>query len=130
VNDVDDNMVYTVKLVKVLAPASPDSSFDAAPGGHYLVGTEFAITGVSGNGTDDANSDATIQGDNSQTYQSGFDTLAAGTNFNSGDFTVAPGQTQVGWVSYEVPDGVKTATVQWTVGAGFGGGTPATWTVR
>ena len=123
--DSTDGWSYSATLVKVLNPAQPDDSFDAADGGKHLVGVEFKLTGVSGNAQDDANSDAAIQGSDSQLYSPVFNGLAAGTNFNSGDFSLTPGSTEVGWVTFELPDGVKVAQVQWDAG----GGSPVTWVI-
>ena len=50
-----------------------------------------------GDDQDDANNDASAVGNNSQTYQSGFECLAAGTNFNNGQFNTSPGSVSVGW---------------------------------
>ena len=124
--DSTDGWSYTVTLVKVLDPAEPDNSFDAADSGKRLVGAEFKLTGVTGTDQDDANSDAAIQGSDSQLYSPTFSGLAAGTNFNSGEFSMRPGVTEVGWVTFEVPDGVKVAQVQWNPSLI---GNPATWVI-
>ena len=124
----DQTAVYTVTALKILDPAAPDNSFDSAPSGHHLVGVEFQIKGISENEQDDADSDAAVTGNDQQTYQAGFEGLAAGTNFNSGDFNTSPGTSTVGWVSFEVKDGVTVTAVQWTPNGGINGG-PATWTV-
>jgi hypothetical protein len=126
-NDNGSPVTYDVTLIKVSQHARPDSSFDNAPGGKHLAGTEFKITGQAGSDSDDANSDATVQGSDQQTYTFGFENLAAGTNFNDGDFSISPGQTIKGWVSFEIPNGVTVASVQWDASGGFD--TPATWTV-
>jgi hypothetical protein len=91
-------------------------------------GAEFLIVGLHGDASDDANSDASAQGANQETYQFAVSGLAAGTNFNSGQFNVPPGQSSKGWVSFQVPNGVKVASVEWDASGGFGG-QPATWTV-
>ena len=122
----DQTAVYTIQAVKVLDPAAPDNSFDAAPSGHRLVGIEFIIKGVSGSEQDDIDG-AVVTGGNNQTYQAGFTGLAAGTNFNSGDFTTSPGSTADGWVSFQVPNGVTVQNIQWTPDGGVNGGT-VTWT--
>jgi hypothetical protein len=129
-NNSGATVKYMVKLTHFHQHAAPDNSFDGAPAGKHLAAAEFLITGLKGHESDDANSDATAQGNNSQTYQASFDGLAAGTNFNSGQFSVSPAQIQIGWVSFEVPDGVKIASVEWDGSGGFGSNPPATWTVR
>lgn len=49
--------------------------------------------------------DAAIQGSDSQLYPPVFSGLAAGTNFSNGDFSLTPESTEVGWVTFELPDG-------------------------
>jgi hypothetical protein len=127
-DDNDNKVTYDVTLTKVVSPATPADEFNTAPSGEHLVGAEFTIKGVSGTASDDANNDATVHGNNSQVYQPAFDTLAAGTNFNSGDFNVSPGASEIGWLSFEVPNSVSVTSVQWQPSAGFDNDT-ATWTV-
>jgi hypothetical protein len=117
---------YNVTLVRVVQDASPDNSFDSAPAGKHLVGAEFRIAGVTGDSSDDANSDAVAVGANDQVYSFGFEGLADGTNFAAGDWSVSPGTTEKGWVSFEVPDGVKITSIQWNPSGGFSD-TTATW---
>lgn len=124
-DDSGNTEVYQVTLVKVREHAAPDNQFDAAPAGQHLVGAEFRITGVTGTSSDDANSDAVANGTDEQAYQPVFGGLAAGTNFDSGDFNVTPGQTSIGWVAFQLPDGITAANIQWSSGLD---GTPATWT--
>jgi hypothetical protein len=123
-----NNTAYSVTLDKVLSPAAPDNEFDAASSGKHLVGAEFTIIGISGTSSDDADNDTEAQGSDKQLYQPAFDGIAAGTNFNSGDFNVAPSATEVGWVVFEIPNSVKVASIQWNPSSGFSGGT-ATWTI-
>jgi hypothetical protein len=130
VTDTNDNgatVKYSVTLDKVIQTARPDNSFDGAPAGKHLTAAEFTIKGISGNEQDDSNSDAAAIGANSQTYQPGFEGLAAGTNFNGGDFNSSPGSTSVGWVAFEVKNGVKITSIEWSPSGGFDGVTPATW---
>ena len=126
ITDNTDGWSYSVTLVKILDPAQPDNSFDAASAGKRLVGAEFKLTGITGNAQDDSNNDAAVQGSDSQVYSPTFATLAAGTNFDSGDFNLRPGSSEVGWVTFEVPDGVKVAEVQWNPSLT---GSPATWVI-
>jgi hypothetical protein len=120
---------YSVTLNKFIQHAQPDNSFDTAPAGDHLAAAEFTIKGLVGDDQDDANSDASAIGNDSQTYQSGFEGLAAGTNFNSGQFNTSPGSVAIGWVSFEVKDGVKVSSVQWDIDDGMTGTAPGTWTV-
>lgn len=113
--------------VKILDPAAPDNSFDAAPSGKQLVGVEFVIKGVSGSEQDDADHNTAVQGTNGQIYSSNVGGIAAGTDFNNGQYNTSPGSSETGWVNFEVPDGVNITNVQWSPDSGMGGST-ATWT--
>jgi hypothetical protein len=124
-----DTTTYKVTLNRVIDAATPDNSADTPPAGDRLVGAEFTITGVTGTSQDDANGDATVQGTNNQIYQFGLEGLAAGTNFDGGSWSVGPGQTEAGWVSFEVPDSVGVATIKWTSGSDPFTSTVASWRV-
>jgi hypothetical protein len=128
-NDNGATVKYSITLDKVIQHARPDNSFDTAPAGDHLAAAEFTIKGVVGTDQDDANNDAAAIGNDQQTYQPGFEGLAAGTNFSSGDFNTNPGSSSIGWVSFEVKNGVKVASVQWSPSSGMSGSAPATWTV-
>jgi hypothetical protein len=129
VNDSENNAVYRVTVLDVLQNAAPDNSFDAAKSGDHLVGVELKITGVSGSDTDDANNNTAVAGSNDQTYNSNIGGIAAGTNFNSGQYNVSAGESTIGWVNFQVPNGVTVASVVWTPDSGMGG-SPAHWTVK
>jgi hypothetical protein len=131
VNSSDDNgnpVTYKVTLLKFDPDAQPDNSFDTAPSGDYLAGAEFQVSGVKGTASDDANSNAVAIGNDQQTYQTGFEGLADGTNFDSGQFNVSAGQSSVGWVAFEVKNGVTITSVKWTPESGMTSSS-ATWTV-
>jgi hypothetical protein len=128
-NDNGATVKYSVTLDKVIQHAQPNNSFDSAPAGDHLLAAEFTIKGLVGDDQDDANNDASAVGNNSQTYQSGFESLAEGTNFNNGQFNTNPGSVSVGWVSFEIKNGVKVSSIQWNLDSGMTGTAPATWTV-
>lgn len=110
---------YEVTLLGFDQMARPETDFDAAPAGHHLAAAEFRVTAV--DKTDEnSNLSATVTGSNQQAYKSALSAVAAGTNFSSGQIRLQPGSSLVGWVSFEVPDGVHAAKVQWTPSAGFG----------
>ena len=118
---------YSVIAAKVLDPAYGSDEFSTPDAGSRFVGVEFTISGVTGYSSDDANTDAVVIGSDGQTYQPDFDSISAGTNFDSGDFSVSDGQTATGWVTFQLPDGVTVASVQWQADM-FGSNPPATWT--
>ena len=109
-----------MRLDKVLLHAAPDNSSDNPPPGRYLVGAEFTITGLVGTTSDDANSDTHVLGSDGAVYTpAASEGLAAGTNFDYGQWNVQPGQVKKGWVSFELPDGIRPAAIQWELRAGI-----------
>jgi hypothetical protein len=132
VTDTTENgatVKYSVTLDKVIQHAQPDNSFDTAPAGDHLTAAEFTIKGLVGDDQDDANNNASAVGNDNQTYQPGFESLAAGTNFNGGAFNTSPGSVSIGWVAFEVKDGVRISSIQWNPDSGMSGNAPGTWTV-
>lgn len=129
ITDPSTGIKYDVMLTKVIDPAEPANEFFAAAAGSHLVGAIFSVTGDTGTASDDANLTASLNGSDGQVYQPSFDGITGYTNFSSGDFSVVPGQTEVGAVTFAVPDGVKVASVQWTPAGGFGTGATSTWTL-
>lgn len=116
----------TVKLTQVIDPAQGADQYTTPNNGSRFVGAVFTLNGVSGTFSDDANSDATLIGSNSQTYTFDASNLASVTNFNNGEYNLTPGQTSVGAVAFQVPDWVKVSSIQW---GGTFGSSAATWTV-
>lgn len=123
----DSGNKYEVTLSKVIDPATPLDEFNQPDNGKRLVSAIFTIKGDSGHPSDDANSLATLIGSDSQTYEFSIDDIKSYTNFDNGEFNVKPGVSLVGAVTFEVPAGVKTASIVWTPDL-FGGDT-ATWKV-
>jgi hypothetical protein len=103
-----------------------DSYGSLTNSGDHLVAVEFQLAETAGNDSDDVNGDASVIGTDGQQYTTEYDTVADGTNFDSGQFNLSAGQSVSGWVSFELPPGVSIASVQWTTGLG---GQAATWTV-
>ncbi|HUZ70393.1 MAG TPA: DUF4352 domain-containing protein [Candidatus Saccharimonadales bacterium] len=125
--DTDSSQnIMTVTLTAVQDPAKSTSVYLQPDNGKRFVAAKFTIVGTSGTFADDANNDASVVGSDSQTYTADFDPVRGCTNFNSGEFSVASGQTSVGCVVFQIPNGVKVAQVEW--GAAFGAA-PAIWDV-
>jgi hypothetical protein len=112
ISDRGSPAVYEVALLSVNQAAG--HSLDTAPAGRHLVSAEFKVTGVSGRVSENADIDAAVIGTNKRVYHSTGSRLAAGTSFNSGEFTVSPHRTEVGYVAFELPDSVTVTSVTWT----------------
>ncbi len=124
-----DGTSYDIRLIKVLDPAQGANEFYTPDSGKRFVGTEFKITAVSGSVDENANNNAVIQGSDSQMYSPDFSEISAGTNFNNGSIRLAEGGSVKGWVTFQVPEGVKVTSVQWTPMSGFSDAM-VTWFVR
>ena len=113
-DDSGANVSYTVTLVRVdqAAQLAPYTAVGTA--GDHMAAAEFRISGVTGQVSDDANSDAEAIGTNTTEYPFSINAVTAGPNFSYGQFQVSPGQTVTGWVSFELPAGQRVASVQWT----------------
>lgn len=104
---------YYVAVLAVNQIAAPSDSFNSADPGHHLASVEVKITGLTGQAQDDANLDMNVQGSNEQTYPASFHSVAAGTDFNFGDFDDQPGQSSIGYLTFELPNAVKIASMTW-----------------
>jgi hypothetical protein len=93
----------------------------------HMAAVRFTLKGVTGQVSDDANSDAAAIGSDTTEYQPSYNSVTDGGNFNSGEFAVSPGEVVSGWVSFEVPPGKTIASVQWSPNS-FSG-SHATWTM-
>jgi hypothetical protein len=115
----------SVTLTAVIDPARA-TPYESVTNGSRLVAVKFTITGVSGTFSSDANIDASVIGNDAQTYSVSFNGVQGCTNFNGGSYSVTPGHTSIGCVVFEVPNSVKLSQVTW--GGSFGG-KPAVWDV-
>jgi hypothetical protein len=120
-----DGSSYDVTLDKVRQHAALAPYETLSNQADHAAAAEFTITGDSGQTSDDANSDANAIGSDQTEYQFAAISLSV-PNFSSGEFNVAPGQTEKGWVAFELLPGVTIDQVQWAPGLGS---QAATWQV-
>jgi hypothetical protein len=93
----------------------------------HMAAASFAITGKTGETSDDANNDAVAVGSNGQDYDFSASSVTAGINFSYGNYTAGPGETTKGVVAFELPEGVTIKAIKWS--PGFEGPT-ASWTAK
>lgn len=111
---------YDVTLLSVDQQAQPESEFASARPGHHLAAAQFRVTAITST-DENSNTNTTVTGSNEQAYNPSLTAaVAAGTNFASGQIRLEPGSSLVGWVPFELPDGVRINKVRWTPSAGFG----------
>lgn len=114
----------TVTLQQVVDPAPAGSIFQPDAGKRF-VATKLLITNTgSGSLTGDANINAAVQGSDGQSYTPTLASDITGcTNFDSGSYTLAAGNSVVGCVVFQIPTGVTVAKVHYNLEAGFTGDT-------
>ncbi len=110
---------YQVQAVNIIDPAQGADQFTTPNAGDRFVAIVFKITDTGKNQiSDDANSDASIVASNDQTYTADFDSVSECTNFNSGEYQLANGQSVTGCVVFQVPTGLSVSVVEWAPGFG------------
>ncbi len=114
----EQGVSYAITLEEVVEPAQPDSSLDAAPPGHVLVGVGFRISGAKGRSIDSASKDTSIVGSNGKRYTPVSGGIAGCKDFNNGQFSLSPFQPVLGCVAFHVPSGIKVAEVDWSTDDG------------
>lgn len=125
---LEDGTKYEVTLLRIDQQASPASEFDATQPGRHLAAAQFRVKAIT-NVDENANNNATAIGSDEQAYTPSFASVAEGTNFASGGIRLHPGGSLVGWVTFELPDEVQIAKMQWTPASGFAAQT-AEWLVN
>jgi len=119
----------SITLQQVIDPARGASDFDVPDPGERFVAAKFLIQNQ-GQTTlsDDANIDATVEGSDQQSYTPSLLGVSGCTNFSDGTYTLAPGDSVVGCVTFQLPTAVSVAKAQFSLTGGFGGET-AQWEV-
>lgn len=122
------NTDLAVTLVKIVDPAKGADEFMNPAAGHHYVAVQIRIVN---NGqavySDDPAVDVKAKNAAGETMSTAFTTTTAGADMpTSVDLT--PGDTALGFVDFEVPDGQKITQVQYAV-AMVGGDGVAQWTL-
>jgi NACHT domain len=119
VQDVNGDK-YRVTLVKIIDPGRGADEDTSPENGKRFVGAVFTMKALSGSPEDvDPNNDAAVIGSNGQTYSADLKGIAEYTNFGNAAIHLAQGETVMGSVTFQVPEPVEVAKVQWTP-AGLG----------
>lgn len=109
----------TVTLVKMADPATSSDQYMHADSGKHLVAVQIRITNTATTAySDSPTNGATLIDAKGQQYSSSFGETTLGQPFN-GSVKLSPGATALGVVVYEVPDGEKATTFQFSLDSGF-----------
>jgi hypothetical protein len=118
-----------VTLSQVIDPASGADQFTTPDAGKRFVGVELTIANTGSKSlSDDANSTTSVQGSDNQSYTADFSNISECTNFNAGSYTLAPGASVTGCVTFQVPTAVTVKQIQFQP-TGFTGGVTGQWQV-
>ena len=115
---LENGTKYQMTLLRVDQQASPANEFEAAEPGYHLAAAQFRVTATT-SVDENANNNATATGSDEQAYTPSLASVAEGTNFANGQIRLQPGGSLIGWVIFELPDGVRITKVQWTPASGF-----------
>jgi hypothetical protein len=117
--------VNSVDLVQVIDPAPGMDSYFQPQSGDHFVGLVFKVTDEAGPDPFYGNTaqDASFTGSDGQGYTPADDFIAGWCDLSDGFYSLHAGQSKEVEATFEVPNGVKVAQVQWDV-------PNATWTVN
>jgi hypothetical protein len=119
VQDMNKNTL-AVTITQLIDPATGTDEFNQPDAGHRFVAVDMGLTNQStGTISNDANLDVQVIGTDNQAYPADFDSVAECTNFSYGEFTLLPGGTESGCVVFQLPSGVNTKLVQFSLGYGY-----------
>ena len=108
-----------VEVTRVVDPAPAADEFSNPDPGDRLVSVQFSLRNTgSAVYSDSPSNGAQIVDSSGQGYDSSFDNTSAGPPFPAIEH-VAPGDSALGYVTFEVPDGVRVAQVQLTLDSGY-----------
>lgn len=122
------NTKLAVTLVKIVDPAKGSDEFTIPDAGKHFVAVQIKIVNQ---GTsvysDDPQADVKVKNAAGETMSIAFATTTAGADMPS-SVDLTPGDTALGFVDFQVPDGQKIAQVQYAL-ISLGGDSVAQWTI-
>lgn len=129
VGDTINIDTLAVTLTKVIDPATGADQFTTPDAGNKFVAAEFSIKNT-GTQTyhDDANNNVTVIDSSTQAHTSDVNSVSDCTNFNLGEYTLAPGDTESGCVVFQIPQNASVSKAQFLDNEGNGNG--GEWTIQ
>jgi hypothetical protein len=114
-----NNEALSVIISSVVDPATGSDGLGPQDGTR-LVAVDMTITNSGSTAvTGDANNDASIIGSDGQTYTSSFYPVTGCTDFDNGQYQLAPAGATTGCTTYQLPPGVTAAKVRYSPDSGF-----------
>lgn len=125
---LEDGEQLAVTVVKVVDPASAENEYATPDAGKRFVAVQFRLKNTGTAVYDDSPTNgARLVDTQGQQFDSAYEDTAAGPGF-PGSVAVAPSDTALGFITFEVPTASKVAKVQFAMNSGFSGNT-GQWTV-
>ncbi|MEI5097660.1 DUF4352 domain-containing protein [Streptomyces sp. PmtG] len=109
-----------VTVVKVVDPARASNQYVTPGAGHRFVAVQFRLknTGEAPYKDSPGNGAELVDGDGQRFSASFYAPITAGPAF-PGSVSVAPGDTALGYVTFELPVAARPVTVQFSMNSGF-----------
>ncbi|WP_416967538.1 DUF4352 domain-containing protein [Streptomyces sp. 4F14] len=108
-----------VTLVKVVDPARAKDSYSQPDSGNRLVAVQFRLKNTGSDVYSDAPSNgASIIDQDNQRFDTTSTLTTAGADFPA-HVIIRPGNTALGYLSFEVPDNSRVGTVQFSMNSGY-----------
>lgn len=128
VNISDQKTSLAVTLVKIVDPAKGSDEFTVPDPGKHFIAVQIRVVNQGASVySDDPQADVKVKNAAGETMSIAFGTTTAGADMpTSVDLT--PGDTALGFVDFQVPDGQKIAQVQYAL-ISLGGDNVAQWTI-
>ncbi|GJF34724.1 hypothetical protein KNE206_74240 [Kitasatospora sp. NE20-6] len=114
----EKNSTADVTVVKVVDNAEGEDEFSKPADGKRFVAVQFRIKATGKAYSDAPSNSAKLLDTQGQSYDAGFYDTKAGQGF-SGSVDVAPGESGLGFLTFEVPVGTVLDRVQFTLDSGM-----------
>lgn len=109
-----------VTPVQLMDPAKTESEYSKPAAGKHYVAVKLELVNKGSVAYEgNANNNTLIIGSDNQTYTTAFFGVKDCTNFAHGTYTLAPGASASGCVSFELPDDVAPTKIQFSPRSGF-----------
>ncbi|MFF7487640.1 DUF4352 domain-containing protein [Streptomyces luteogriseus] len=120
---LEDGEALAVTVVKVVDPARAENEYSTPDVGLRFVAVQFRLKNT---GTavysDSPSNGARLVDAQGQQFDPTYEDTSAGPGF-PGDVTAAPGDTVLGFITFEVPTDSRVVKIQFTMSSGFAGQT-------
>lgn len=120
----------TITVVDVVDPAEPKDPFSAPEAGNRLTSVQFCVENTGDTAFLDPFLDTQVTDTAGQSFDAAFLVPSdAGPHFPSDTIRVSPGESALGFITYEVPKNAELAEVRYTMPFGFGGDDTGAWNI-